>query len=514
MRPSRFPTPASPPATPQHPPRLIALSHPDFRRLWLGQLVSIMGSQMQLTAINWQVYDLLRGQDLTVSLLGRDIKLSVEALGLGGLGLANFIPIVLFALVGGMVADTKDRRSIMLATQSALALTAAALAALTWSGQASVGAIYLLSAATAASAAFNNPAQQSLIPNLVPRAHLTNAVSLNTLNWQVGTITGPALAGLLIGATSTGGVARGISAASGGASASGLGLVYALNALSFLAVIFALARMTYRGRPAPGTASGVGWKPLIEGLRFVRRTRLIWSTMLLDFVATIFSSARMMLPIVAGDILGVGAAGYGLLSAAQPVGSVIAGIAMSLKREIRRQGPVLLLSVAAYGLATAFFGLATSFWVAFFFFALTGAADTISTVIRGTLRQMLTPDRLRGRMVGINMIFFMGGPQLGEVEAGLVAAVFGVPFAIVSGGLATVVATGWVAWRDPGLRRYDRGAVASDLPAAGPKARGTVASDSAATGSVAVGGLDPPAAMAQDNVPVDPIPAVRPSRPA
>jgi MFS family permease len=495
VRSSPSPSTPTPPAA---PPRLIALSHPDFRRLWLGQLVSIMGSQMQLTAINWQVYDLLRGQERTVTLLGREVQLSAEALGLGGLGLANFIPIVLFALVGGMVADTKDRRSIMLATQSALALTAAALAALTWSGQASVGAIYLLSAATAASAAFNNPAQQSLIPNLVPRAHLTNAVSLNTVNWQVGTITGPALAGLLIGATGAGGVVA-MSMGGGDSSAAGLGLVYALNALSFLAVIIALARMTYRGRPAPGTASGVGWKPLVEGLRFVRRTRLIWSTMLLDFVATVFSSARMMLPIVAGDILGVGPAGYGLLSAAQPVGSVIAGIAMSLKREIRRQGPVLLVSVAAYGLATVFFGLATSFWVAFFFFALTGAADTISTVIRATLRQMLTPDRLRGRMVGINMIFFMGGPQLGEVEAGLVAAFFGVPFAIASGGLATVAFTGWLAWRDPGLRRYDSGAVAFE----------SVESD-----LVSVDGLDPPAAMAQDSSSVDPIPSTRPTRPA
>jgi hypothetical protein len=177
--------------------------------------------------------------------------------------------------------------------------------------------------------------------------------------------------------------------------------------------------------------------------------------MLLDFVATIFSSARMMLPIVAVEVLGVGAAGYGLLSAAQPVGSVIAGGAMSLKRSIRRQGPVLLASVAAYGLATVFFGLATHFWVAFVFFALTGAADTVSTVIRGTLRQLLTPDHLRGRMVGVNMIFFMGGPQLGELEAGLVAAAFGVPFAIVSGGLATIAYTAWVAWRDPVLRRFD-----------------------------------------------------------
>jgi len=176
--------------------------------------------------------------------------------------------------------------------------------------------------------------------------------------------------------------------------------------------------------------------------------------MMLDFLATFFSSARTMLPIVAGDVLGVGAAGYGLLATAQPVGAVLTGVVLSLRREIRRQGLVLLVSVAVYGLATALFGLSTVFALSYLFFGLTGAADTVSTVIRGTIRQLVTPDRLRGRMTSVNMIFFMGGPQLGELEAGLVASLFGAPFAIVTGGLATVLLTGWIAWRYPQLRRY------------------------------------------------------------
>jgi MFS family permease len=161
-----------------------------------------------------------------------------------------------------------------------------------------------------------------------------------------------------------------------------------------------------------------------------------------------------MLPIVADEILGVGVRGYGLLATAQPVGSLIAGIVLSLRRDIYRQGAVLLLSVAVYGLATVFFGLSSSFALSYLLFAVTGAGDTVSTVIRGTIRQLMTPDYLRGRMTGINMMFFMGGPQLGELEAGIVAALFGVPFAIVSGGVATVLLTGWVAWKYPQLRNY------------------------------------------------------------
>jgi MFS family permease len=360
------------------------------------------------------------------------------------LGLVNVIPIVVFGLLGGMIADTYDRRRVMMVTQSALALFAALLAAITLSGQASVGLIYLFSAGTAAAAAFNNPAQQSLVPRLVPRRDLTNAVSLNTLSWQVGTIVGPGLAGLIL-------------------SHANIGLVYALNAVSFLAVIAALLSMRYRGATADGGLRA-GWRGLWQGWHFVRHTRIIWSTMLLDFYATFFSSARTMLPIVAGDILQVGVRGYALLSTAQPIGAVIAGVILSLRRDIRRQGTILLASVAVYGLATCLFGMATVFAASYVLFALTGAADTVSTVIRGTIRQLLTPDHLRGRMVGVNMMFFMGGPWLGELEAGLVAALFGAPFAIVSGGVITVVLTAWIAHRDPQLRHYTSAMAAEAAP--------------------------------------------------
>jgi MFS family permease len=415
-------------------PRMVALRHHDFRLLWFGQLVSTVGSQMQIIAINWHIFELLRGQSYAVNIFGREISLGAEALGLGTLGLVRVIPIVAFALLGGMLADSVDRRRMMILTQSAAAVFAFILAAITLAGRESIAAIYLLTAAGAATQALDSPARQALVPNLVPAKHLTNAISLNTLIWQIGTIVGPAVAGVMVGAFN-------------------IGLVYLVDSFSFVAVIVALLGMQYRGR-VEASSGGLGWAALVEGLRFTFRTRIIFSTMLLDFFATLFSSARTMLPIIAADVLGVGAQGYGILATGQPAGALIAGAVMALRKDVFRQGVVLLVSVAVYGLATAFFGITTVFVLSYFLYALTGAGDTVSTVIRNTIRQLNTPDRLRGRMTGVNMIFFMGGPQLGELEAGLVAAVFGVPFAIFTGGIATVLMTGWVAWRYPRLRNY------------------------------------------------------------
>lgn len=427
------------------PPRLAALQHRDFRLLWSGQILSTVGSQMQLIAVNWHVFELLRGQTYSLSLLGQEFPLNAGALGLGMLGLVRVLPIILFALVGGILADLRNRRHVIIWTQSAAALFSAILTVATFTNNDAVWIIYLITAAVSAATAFEQPAQQSLVPNLVPRKHLTNAVSLNTLQWQIATITGPALAGVLVGVFD-------------------LGVVYAINTFSFTALIVAVLLMHHRGRAAAKNI-GVGRQALVEGLRFTYGSRLIWSTMLLDFFATFFSSARTMLPIVADEILGVGVQGYGLLATAQPVGSVIAGTILSLRRDIHHQGVALLLSVAVYGLATAFFGVSTIYALSYFLFGLTGAGDTVSTVIRGTIRQLMTPDNLRGRMTGINMMFFMGGPQLGELEAGLVAAVFGVPVAIVSGGLATVLLTGWVAWKYPRLRSYTSQTAAELAPA-------------------------------------------------
>ncbi|MGH2343738.1 MAG: MFS transporter [Chloroflexota bacterium] len=423
-------------------PRLPALRHRDFRRLWLGQLVSTIGSQMQLIAVNWQVYQLLRGATLRVDSLGLHLDLSGQALGLGTLGLVRVVPIMLFALLGGVLADTHDRRSLILRAQQVEFLAALALAGGSLSGHIGFAALYTLTAVDASAAAFEQPAIDALEPMLVPREHLANAVSLATLVWTVGTIAGPALAGITIGLFP-------------------VGVVYAVNACSFAVVIAAVASLHFRDGPRTGGAR-VDWRTLVDGLKYTRRTPIIWSTMLLDFWATFFSSARTMLPIVAGSMLGVGSQGYGLLATAQPLGAVLTGTALSIRHVIVRQGMVLLAGVVLYGGATALFGLSTIFALSYALFFLTGAGDMLSAVIRANLRQTLTPNELRGRLSSVHMLLAFGGPQLGEVEAGLAAALFGVSFSLVSGGLATVAITGWVAWRYTPLRRYRAGSGGSD----------------------------------------------------
>jgi predicted MFS family arabinose efflux permease len=192
-----------------------------------------------------------------------------------------------------------------------------------------------------------------------------------------------------------------------------------------------------------------------EGLSFVFREPVVRSTMLIDFFATFFASATALLPIFAQDILHVGATGYGLLSAAPAVGAVLATVVMmAIAPRIARQGVLLLWAVVAYGLATIAFGVSTAFWMAFVVFALTGAADAVSTVIRNVMRQLETPDAMRGRMVGVNMVFFMGGPQLGELEAGLAAQWIGARLSVVTGGVGCLIATAVIAAVTPALTRY------------------------------------------------------------
>ena len=414
--------------------RLVALRYRDFRYYWLGEMLYTISTQMQLFAINWHVFELLRGQTFNVNLFGNEIQMGSEAFGLGLLGLARVIPVFLFALFGGVLADALDRRAVMIGTHIVSALLAGSLALLTLSDQIDIRAIYLLTALGAAAIAFDFPARQSIVANLVEARDLSNAISLNLLVMQVATIVGPAVAGILVAKFNT-------------------GLVYCANAVVFLVALSAIWQIKHRGRPANQTK--IGWRSLVVGIRFTLSTRIILGTMLLDFFATLFASARTMLPIVAGEILGVGAAGYGLLATAQPIGALVVGTVLSLRDELKKQGIILLLSVALYGLATAIFGVSTVFVLSYILFALTGAGDTVSSIIRGTIRQLSTPDELRGQMTSANMMFFMTGPQLGELRAGILASLFGAPFAIFSGGLATVLLTGWVAWRYPSIRRYN-----------------------------------------------------------
>jgi len=405
----------------------VALQHRNYRLLWIGLFVSFSGSMMQNAGLLWHV-----------SLL---VPPDRKGLALGMVGLVRVLPIMVFSMISGVVADAWDRRRLMLFTQIAATIVATMLAVLTFRGLTKVWPLYVLAALGSAVGAFDLPARGALVPTLVPREHLPNAISLNTIMFQTASVVGPSLGGLMIAST-------------------GVGWVYVANAISFGFVIVALLMM--RDVPAhPTSESGkrdeVSLHAAMEGLRFVFRSPLIRSTMLLDFFATFFSSATALLPLYAQDILGVGASGYGWLYAAPAAGAIgTSAIMVKAVEHIHRRGRILLVAVMGYGVATVAFGLSRSFWLSFACLAATGATDTVSMVIRNLIRQLETPDYLRGRMTGVNMVFFNGGPQLGELEAGLVANWFGAVTSVVTGGLACVAATAWIAATTPMLRRYRR----------------------------------------------------------
>ena len=414
-------TVAEPKPTPTRRSSFTALKHRDFRLLWLGQIVSVTGSQMQSVAINWHVY-----------------LLTKSALALGLVGLFRGAPIIVCSLVGGVVADAVNRKRLMIATQSVMLATAALLAVATIMGLKSVWPIYVLSAFASAATAFDIPARQSLMPSLVPAADFPNAVSLGLVVFNVATIGGPALAGFVL-------------------AGSGPAIIYAINAASFLAVIAALLAMRVTGSPdlQVGRRDALSFTALKEGLQFVWRTPIIVQTMTLDFAATFFASATLLLPIFARERLHVDARGYGFLAAAPAIGSVITALVMARIGTFRREGRLVVVAVAIFGVATAAFGVSRVFWFSLLMLAATGAADTVSTVLRQTIRQLVTPNHIRGRMTAINMMFFMGGPQLGELEAGALAALIGAPLSVVVGGLGSLICACVAAIKSKSLMGYE-----------------------------------------------------------
>ena len=401
---------------------LDVMQYRDFRLLWTGQLISIIGSQMRIVAVDWQVYHIATAQGIA------------PALALGFIGLMRLIPMTISALFAGVVADRYERRYVIAVT-SIIALLASVVLAIAGSLEdPALWLVYAMVVVTAISGAFEMPARQALIPSLVPPDRLTQAMSAGIVSWQLGTVLGPSIAGILIAS---------------------LGVVplYWIDAASYLAVVYAALQMKTVSKPAASRAP-VRLADAFEGLRFVFKSKIIASTMVLDFFATFFGAATTLMPIFANDILGVGAQGYGFMRAAPAVGAFVAALFLT-SRKIRRQGPVLLVAVAVFGLATAIFGASTWYPLTLVALAITGTADTVSMVIRGTLRQLLTPDELRGRMTAVNMVFVAGGPQLGEFVVGLTASVIGAPVAVLIGGTLCVLLVGGTALRTPELRQFD-----------------------------------------------------------
>ncbi|HRQ22308.1 MAG TPA: MFS transporter [Anaerolineales bacterium] len=396
-----------------------SLKHKKFFYLWLGQLISVTGAQMQLWAIFWHIN-----------------QLNPNPIALGGIGVARILPIIIFSLIGGALADSVDRRKVLFVTQSTAALLALTLGLLTQFGSITIWHIYVLTALQAVTMAFDAPSRQALVPNLLPKKDLPNAFSMTFTAAQVGSVLGPALSGVVIAAL-------------------GQEAVYYVNSMSFVAVIAALILIGHVPQAFAEKAAGVSVAAIREGFRFIFSKPIIFSTMLLDFVATFFASAHTLMPIIAKDVLKVSVVEYGYLSAAPAVGAVLIALVISQVKEIRRQGQIFLGSVIVFGLATVVFGATRSFIIAWLAIAVTGAADGVSTIIRNTIRQLQTPDHVRGRMTSVNQLFFQGGPQLGEIRAGVLAQLFGAPYAIISGGIFCVLGTLAIAWKWPHLTKYN-----------------------------------------------------------
>lgn len=394
-----------------------ALKHRDFRLFWGGSFISQMGDQMQIVAVAWQLY-----------------AITHNAASLGLVGLSSFVPLLIFSLIGGVYADKVNRRKLLVVCQISQAVLAFILFFTTQIGTVAPWIIYLVLAGASLGKAFNQPARQSVFVNLVPREIFINAVSLNTLQRQSAIIIGPAIAGFMI-------------------SFFGVQSVYLFNALSFLAFLIMILVIHIPPREEKAPVS-VNWSSIKEGIVFVGSRPIIYSTMVLDFLATFFGTANILMPIFATDILKVGAEGLGLLYSAPAVGGMLAGLYFSGKHKVKNQGKIIIGAILIYGAAIVGFSLSRSFYLSLAFLAVMGMGDMVSTIVRTTLRQLLTPDYIRGRMVSINSLFSTGGPKLGDTEAGFLAHAIGAPFATLFGGLATIILSLAVAKFVPSLLEY------------------------------------------------------------
>jgi MFS family permease len=403
---------------------LTPLALPDFRRLWFGLFISMTGSTLRNAALLWHV-----------TLL---VDKSERALALATVGIVRVVPIVLCGLLAGVLADAVDRRRLLLYANGFLFVVSCALACATYLDGLSPLGLYVAVALIAGASTFDTPARTAFYPMLVPGAELPKAVVLMGSAFQVAAMLGPALAGLVIGTK-------------------GVALAYALDAASFVVILVSLVRIQGAHTTDADWRSRVSVGAALAGLNFVFRHPLIRASMLLDFGATFLGSATALLPIFAQDILRVGASGYGVLASAIAVGAAATSVFISPRLErVEARGKLLLLAVASYGVWTALFAFSETFWLSFACLFLVGASDTVSTIVRQLVRQLESPSEMRGRMAGVNLIFFSGGPQLGEFEAGLVARAFGPVVSVFLGGIGCVLLTlGFGIW-SPSLSQYRR----------------------------------------------------------
>jgi MFS family permease len=401
----------------------------DFRWLWTGQAINGVGSQITRLALPYQVY-----------------VLTNSTLAIAALTLFQLVPILVFSLGAGSIADAVDRRRMLRITQVGLMACSATLAILAFQPSVPLPLLFLVAFASAAFASLDQPARSSAIPRLVPRERLPAAIALGQLNFQIASVVGPTVAGLLIATV-------------------GLPGAYLVDVASFAASLGALAAISpippLLGAARPGLAA------IREGLRFAIQRRVILATYVIDLDAMIFGMPTSLFPVLALDVFHAGPQGLGLLAAAPSVGALLGALLSGWVSSVRRVGLAVIVAVAIWGVAITLFGLSEfSFLLALFFLAIAGAADVLSAVFRSTIVQLTTPDNLRGRISSIHILVVTSGPRIGDIEAAAVASVIGAQASVVSGGVLCLLGLVGVVRLFPELARHvhDRPTPAFERP--------------------------------------------------
>jgi len=394
-----------------------ALRVPGFQRYFAGNMVLFTGLQMQKVAIGWEIYER-----------------TGSTWHLGAVGLAQFLPQLLLMLFAGHVTDNYNRKRVLM---GAVAFNTLAALGLAWNSQRpGIALMYVLIFCVGAARAFWMPSRAAFLPRIVPLEIFSNAVSWNSSGFEIASMSGPAIGGMLIAVfrTST--------------------PVYLLNAAAGLTFLVLASGILYKHEKQAKTPLTV--RSLAAGLGFVRSSPLVLAAMLLDTFGVLLGGATALMPVYAKDILQVGPRGLGWLMTAPAVGAFSMALLQAHRGPLRRGGYTLLWAVTGFGIVTVLFGLSRLFWFSLLMLFVLGACDNISVVVRTTLIQMLTPDSMRGRVSALNGVFIGASNELGAFESGTVAWFAGPVFSAVSGGIGTVIVVALIAWSFPQLRAYGR----------------------------------------------------------
>jgi MFS family permease len=391
----------------------------------VSRALGVLGTVAQSVTMGWQVYDLARAER----------GVAESALYVGLLGLATFVPLFFLALPAGVVADRYPRKTVFVLCFAGEAVCAGALVWTSAAGALDVELLLVIAFFFGIARAFRAPAGVALAPMLVPKELLPRAIAWNSLAFQIGTISGPALAGLLVGRWST-------------------TAAYAVSLALYLVPIVGVTFIRRSTRPAPHVGSRI--ERVREGLSYIWANKVVLGAITLDLFAVLLGGATALLPVFARDILNVGPQGFGLLRSAPAVGAAVVALALASKPIHRRAGTSMFAGVAIFGLATIVFGLSRSFLLSLGALVTLGGADMVSVYVRQTLIQIVTPDAMRGRVASVSFLFIGASNELGEFESGVTARLFGPVIAALFGGVASLMVTGLWARLFPTLRRVDR----------------------------------------------------------